>query len=92
MVASDGGRDRGYAPYIEYLGIRHVATGVEPAYYGVFVDALCQAIAQVLGTEWTDEVAAAWYGAISDVAAAMIDAGAWLRDDSSNTAPAAGAA
>ena len=58
----------------------------------MFVDALCQAIAQVLGTEWTDEVAAAWAGALADVATAMIDAGAWLRDDSSNTAPAAGAA
>ena len=92
MVASDGGRDRGYAPYIEYLGVRHVTTGVEPAYYGVFVDALCQAIAQMLGTEWTDEVAAAWAGALADVAAAMIDAGAWLREDSANNAPAAGAA
>lgn len=92
MVASDGGQDAGYAPYVEYLGIRHVTTGVLPAYYGVFIDALCQAIAHVLGTEWTDEVAAAWHGALADVASAMIDAGSWLEDDSSNATRAAGAA
>lgn len=92
MVASDGGHDQGYAPYIEYLGIRHVMTSVLPAYYGVFIDALCESIAHVLGTEWTDEVAAAWAGALADVASAMIDAGAWLNEDSSNARPAAGAA
>ncbi len=92
MVASDGGRDKGYAPYIEYLGIRHVTTGVLPAYYGLFIDALCEAIAHVLGTEWTDEVAAAWHGALSDIATAMLDAGAWLNEDSSSATPATGAA
>ncbi len=88
MVASDGGRDQGYAPYIEYLGIRHVTTGVLPAHYGTFIDALTQAIAHVLGREWTDEVAAAWHGALTDVASAMLDAGAWLNEDSSHASAA----
>jgi hemoglobin-like flavoprotein len=42
------------------LGVRHHHYGVRPAHYVQFEDALLTAMAEVLGTRWTDEVAGAW--------------------------------
>jgi len=56
--------------YLGGLGERHVAHGAAEAHYDVVGAVLLQALAELAGDLWTDELAAAWtvaYGAVKGI-------------------------
>lgn len=64
------------APWLEEqlagLGRRHVGYGVSSEMYPWFGVALLETMADVLGRDWTPEVAAAWSEAWADLSALML--------------------
>lgn len=56
------------------LGHRHADIGVTPEMYGWVAGALITTMAERGGTEWTDEMTAAWTDALGAVAGLMLDA------------------
>src|SRR5262245_48888156 len=64
------------APKLRQLGARHVAYGARPEHYPVVADVLLASMAELAGEAWTDDVAAAWAGALGLVAHAMLEGAA----------------
>lgn len=56
---------------LEALGRRHADYGVHRQHYATMREALLWAMAQILGEEFDDEVAAAWHAAFDVAAKAM---------------------
>ena len=56
------------------LGHRHADIGVTPEMYEWVAGALITTMAERGGTEWTDEMTAAWTDALGAVAGLMLDA------------------
>ena len=61
-------------PAVQDLGRRHVAYGAEEAHYNVVGECLLYTLEKGLGTDWTDELAAAWTEVYSVLADTMKDA------------------
>ena len=61
---------------VQHLGRAHVAYGVSPHHYDLVGEALLYAIAQRLGTDFTQEVRAAWLAAYTLLANTMQTAAA----------------
>ena len=68
---------------VRELGKRHVSYGVKPEHYLTMREALFWMLAQALGDEFTDEVAAAWAAAYALLADAMLSGAAGEEEDSS---------
>ena len=64
------------APKLRQLGARHVAYGARPEHYPVVADVMLASMAQVAGEVWTDEIEAAWAGALGLVATEMLEGAA----------------
>lgn len=64
------------APKLRQLGARHVAYGARPEHYPVVAEVLLASMAELAGDAWTDEIAAAWAGALGLVATAMLEGAA----------------
>jgi nitric oxide dioxygenase len=88
IVMSDGSRDAAYTPYIEYLGVKHAVTGVQARHYAIFVEEMADAIAETLGSDWTDEVAEAWTSSLNEIAQATLEAGSWVSGSGPDSAVA----
>ena len=61
------------APKLRQLGARHVAYGARPEHYPVVADVMLASMAEIAGDAWTQDVAAAWAGALDLVATAMLE-------------------
>jgi hemoglobin-like flavoprotein len=59
---------------IRELALRHVQYGVRPAHYKLIGDTLLWTLAQGLGRDWTEEMAAAWAKCYKILSGIMIDA------------------
>ncbi|MEP6676414.1 MAG: globin domain-containing protein [Ferruginibacter sp.] len=59
---------------IKELAIRHVGYAVKPLHYEVVGDALLWTLEQGLGSDWNEEVKAAWAACYGILSNAMIDA------------------
>lgn len=53
------------------LGSRHEDRGITVADYHVFLDCLIEALAEAMGTEWTNAHESAWRSALEDIGARM---------------------
>ena len=63
-------------PKLRQLGARHVAYGAQPEHYPVVAEVMLASMAQIAGDVWTDEIEAAWAGALGLVATAMLEGAA----------------
>lgn len=63
-------------PFVQRLGLRHAACGVEPEHYDSVQQALLWTLALILQDEYTDEVRSAWATAYAMLAGVMKEA-AW---------------
>ncbi len=70
LVGAAGDLERFLADARE-LGLRHAGYGVAAAHFGPVEEALVFALEQALGTDWTEEAAAAWHGLYWLVAESM---------------------
>jgi methyl-accepting chemotaxis protein len=61
------------APKLRQLGARHVAYGARPEHYPVVAEVMLASMAEIAGDVWTQDVAAAWAGALDLVATAMLE-------------------
>ena len=61
------------APKLHQLGARHVAYGALPEHYPVVAEVMLASMAEIAGDAWTEEIAAAWAGALGLVATAMLE-------------------
>jgi len=59
---------------IRELALRHVQYGVRPGHYKLIGDTLLWTLAQGLGRDWTEEMAAAWTKCYKTLSGMMIDA------------------
>ena len=64
------------APKLHQLGARHVAYGALPEHYPVVAEVMLASMAEIAGDLWTDEIEAAWAGALGLVATAMLEGAA----------------
>jgi hemoglobin-like flavoprotein len=64
------------APKLRQLGARHVAYGALPEHYPVVAEVMLASMAEIAGDAWTDDIAAAWAGALGLVATAMLEGAA----------------
>ena len=60
-------------PRLRLLGARHVAYGAQPEHYPVVAEVMLASMAEIAGDSWTEDVAAAWAGALGLVATAMLE-------------------
>lgn len=60
-------------PVLYGLGERHAGYGVKPDHYGLVRDTLLDAMAELAGELWTEELGEAWTGALNLVAGAMLE-------------------
>jgi hemoglobin-like flavoprotein len=60
-------------PTLRRLGARHVAYGAQPEHYSLVGETLIAAMATVAGPAWLPEHESAWRGALTVVAAAMLE-------------------
>jgi hemoglobin-like flavoprotein len=60
-------------PRLRLLGARHVAYGAQPEHYPVVAEVMLASMAEIAGDSWTEDVAAAWAGALRLVATAMLE-------------------
>jgi methyl-accepting chemotaxis protein len=60
-------------PKLQQLGARHVDYGARPEHYPVVAEVMLASMAEIAGEAWTQEVAAAWAGALGLVATAMLE-------------------
>ena len=63
-------------PAVESLGVRHVGYGVTDSHYDTVGEALLWTLAQGLGTDFTDDVKAAWTEVYLTLASVMKKAAA----------------
>jgi hemoglobin-like flavoprotein len=61
------------APKLRQLGARHVAYGALPEHYPVVAEVMLASMAEIAGEAWTDDVEAAWAGALGLVVTAMLE-------------------
>ena len=64
------------AARLRLLGARHVAYGAMPEHYAVVGDALVDALAAIVGEEWTAEHERAWRAAVGVIAGFMLEGAA----------------
>ena len=64
--------------YLQGLGAIHVAYGVEPAHYPLVAECLLSALAATAGPGWSADEEAAWKGALTLIADAMLKGAARL--------------
>ena len=64
------------APKLRQLGARHVAYGALPEHYPVVAEVMLASMAEVDGDAWTQDIEAAWAGALGLVATAMLEGAA----------------
>lgn len=65
----DFAEDRRFSPaYLRTEMVTHDAYGIPRAVFGVFFQALAEAVADAAGPEWTAAMAAAWDGLRADIA------------------------
>jgi len=64
------------APKLRQLGARHVAYGALPEHYPVVAEVMLASMAEIAGDAWTDDIEAAWAGALGLVATAMLQGAA----------------
>lgn len=57
---------------LQALGHAHVGYGTRPEHYPAVVDALVDALAEVSGTGWSEELAADWRAVLEEIAARML--------------------
>jgi hemoglobin-like flavoprotein len=73
-IASKSLRDlEAIAPKLRQLGARHVGYGARPEHYPVVAEVMLASMAEIAGRAWTQDVAAAWAGALNLVATAMLE-------------------
>ena len=58
---------------LSQLGERHKKHGVKKEHFGMLVKAVCQALGDIIGAEWTDETHNAWKVIFGDVAEVIGD-------------------
>ena len=63
-------------PKLRQLGARHVAYGALPEHYPVVAEVMLASMAEVAGNAWTNDIEAAWAGALGLVATAMLEGAA----------------
>jgi hemoglobin-like flavoprotein len=61
------------APKLRRLGARHVGYGARPEHYPVVAEVMLASMAEIASHAWTEDVAAAWAGALNLVATAMLE-------------------
>jgi hemoglobin-like flavoprotein len=64
--------------YLQGLGALHVAYGVAPAHYPMVAECLLEALATTAGPAWSADEEAAWKGAFTLIADAMLEGAARL--------------
>lgn len=67
------------APYLQGLGLTHVAYGARPDLYEAIGECFLDAIAKVTGEVWTDELAEAWTEAFEFLAGQMLKGAAIIE-------------
>jgi methyl-accepting chemotaxis protein len=60
-------------PKLRQLGARHVAYGARPEHYPVVAEVMLASMAEIAGDAWSEDVGAAWAGALGLVATAMLE-------------------
>ena len=63
-------------PVLHAMGERHVAYGTQPDHYGAVRDTLLEAMAELAGDLWTDDLHADWTAALNLVAETMLEGAA----------------
>ena len=69
------------APKLRQLGARHVDYGAQPEHYPVVAEVMLASMAEIAGDAWTDDIEAAWAGALGLVATAMLDGAAEAAEE-----------
>jgi hemoglobin-like flavoprotein len=60
-------------PRLRLMGARHVAYGAQPEHYPIVAEVMLASMAEIAGDSWTEDVAAAWAGALGLVSTAMLE-------------------
>jgi hemoglobin-like flavoprotein len=59
---------------LSQLGERHKKHGVKKEFFPLLIKAVCEALGDILGDQWNDDIQAAWEDLFGDMAQVIVDA------------------